>query len=153
LLVGWVGGPQASDLIPRSGRLTVAQHFSAGIDVRDALQAREAGDRAHGISLTVGDDSLLDRAIASLSRIFNLSADTIQDQLEHCYVHDWRSDQFSCGAYSYLPVNGLRAQQVLSEPIDGRLFFAGEATSIGHIGTVHGAIQSGRRAAQEVLEK
>ena len=48
---------------------------------------------------------------------------------------------------------GLRAQQVLSEPIDGRLFFAGEATSIGHIGTVHGAIQSGRRAAQEVLEK
>jgi len=32
-----------------------------------------------------------------------------------------------------------------------KLFFAGEATSIGHIGTVHGAIQSGQRAAREIL--
>ena len=151
LLVGWVGGTQASDLSPRSGRLTVAQHFSAGIDVTDGIQAREAGDRDHGISRDAGENLLLDRAIASLSRIFNLPAADIHEQLDRCYIHDWRTDPFTCGAYAYLPVNGVEAQRVLSEPVDSKLFFAGEATSVGHIGTVHGAIQSGQRVAREIL--
>jgi len=41
----------------------------------------------------------------------------------------------------------------LAEPIGGKLFFAGEATSVGHIGTVHGAIQTGQRAATEILNE
>ncbi|MDQ2936691.1 MAG: FAD-dependent oxidoreductase [Acidobacteriota bacterium] len=48
-------------------------------------------------------------------------------------------------------MNGLEAQQTLARPLDNTLFFAGEATSVGHIGTVHGAIESGHRAAKEVL--
>jgi len=40
----------------------------------------------------------------------------------------------------------------LAEPLSGRLYFAGEATSNGHWGTVHGAIASGLRAAREILE-
>ena len=151
LLVGWVGGAQASDLSSRSGRLTIAQHFSAGIDVTDDIQAREAGDRDHGTSRIVGEDLLLDRAIASLSRIFNFPAADIHEQLDRCYLHDWRADPFTGGAYAYLPVKGVEAQRVFSEPIDSKLFFAGEATSVGHIGTVHGAIQSGQRAARELL--
>jgi monoamine oxidase len=47
----------------------------------------------------------------------------------------------------------LELQQILARPIDKKLFFAGEATSVGHIGTVHGAIQSGQRAAQEILSR
>ena len=94
---------------------------------------------------------LLDQAAASLGLIFNIPPETIRDKLEASYVHDWRHDPFSHGAYSYVPVNGLAAQKILSQPIENRLFFAGEATSIGHIGTVHGAIQSGQRAAQEIL--
>jgi len=50
-----------------------------------------------------------------------------------------------------VPVNGLELQQILAQPIANKLFFAGEATSVGHIGTVHGAIQSGQRAAKEIL--
>ena len=96
-------------------------------------------------------NEILDQAIASLALIFNVSTETVRNQLEASYFHDWRHDPFSRGAYSYVPVNGLAAQQILSQPIDKRLFFAGEATSLGHIGTVHGAIQSGQRAAQEVL--
>src|ERR1041384_912060 len=152
LLVGWVGGAQADALRPRSGRLTVAQHFSAGSPSFDEVEAREAGDRKQQSELSplVGE-SILDHAIASLARIFNLPASEILAQLETFYIHDWRNDPFSCGAYAYLPVNGLQAQQVLSEPIDSKLFFAGEATSVGHIGTVHGAIQSGQRVARETL--
>ena len=34
----------------------------------------------------------------------------------------------------------------------GQLLFAGEATSAHHYGTVHGAFESGERAAAEVLQ-
>lgn len=101
---------------------------------------------------SLGTSAILDRAIESLALIFNISANEVRAQLQASYTHDWRDDPFSRGAYSYLPVNGLEDQQVLSESLDHKLFFAGEATSAGHIGTVHGAIQSGQRAAQEILK-
>lgn len=96
-------------------------------------------------------DALLDQAMRSLSLILNTSAAEVRNQLEASYVHDWHDDAFSRGAYSYVPVHGLEAQEVLSRPLDNTLFFAGEAICIGHVGTVHGAIQSGQRAAQEIL--
>jgi monoamine oxidase len=42
-------------------------------------------------------------------------------------------------------------REVLAEPVDGRLFFAGEATSPEFFSTAHGARDSGERAAEEVL--
>ena len=98
------------------------------------------------------EGGLVDQAITSLSLILNTSTAEIQGELEASYIHDWHDDAFSRGAYSYVPVNGLEAQQVLSQPLDHKLFFAGEATCAGHVGTVHGAIQSGQRAAREVLD-
>jgi monoamine oxidase len=50
-------------------------------------------------------------------------------------------------------VNGLENQKTLAQPVKHKLFFAGEATSVGHIGTVHGAIQTGQRAAAEVMDR
>jgi len=94
---------------------------------------------------------MLNQAIESLGRIFNMSRDEILAQLQLASAHDWRNDPFSLGAYAYVPVNGLELQKILAQPIDGKLFFAGEATAAGHIGTVHGAIQSGQRAAREIL--
>lgn len=95
--------------------------------------------------------TMLDQAIESVSRIFNLSRDEILAQLHTASAHDWRHDPFALGAYAYVPVNGLELQKILAQPLAGKLFFAGEATSIGHIGTVHGAIQSGQRAAREIF--
>jgi monoamine oxidase len=97
-------------------------------------------------------DELLAEAIQSLQVILRVSATQLREQLLSAQVHDWGADPFSRGAYSYLPVNGLAAQQALGEPIDDVLFFAGEATSVGHIGTVHGAIESGERAAREIIK-
>ncbi len=124
VLVGWAGGSKA-----------------------DALLAAEAiAPRSQK-----ADAPLLADAIASLAQIFNLPPSEIRDQLEAHYTHDWRNDPFSLGAYAYVPVNGLPSQAALAEQIDHKLFFAGEAMSIGHVGTVHGAIQSGMRAARDVL--
>jgi monoamine oxidase len=95
--------------------------------------------------------AMLDQAIESLGRIFNLSRPQILAQLQAASAHDWRNDPFSRGAYAYVPVNGLELQRILAQPIANKLFFAGEAMSVGHIGTVHGAIQTGQRAAREIL--
>lgn len=67
------------------------------------------------------------------------------------WTHDWQSDPFSRGAYSYAAVGGSGAAAELARPLDRTIFFAGEATSSDQTGTVAGAIESGKRAASEVL--
>ncbi|HMQ31173.1 MAG TPA: NAD(P)/FAD-dependent oxidoreductase [Chloroflexaceae bacterium] len=65
---------------------------------------------------------------------------------------DWSRDPWSCGAYTYSAVGMGAARAALAEPVAGTLFFAGEAVAQGgHIATVHGAIESGRRAAAAIL--
>ncbi|WP_017589221.1 flavin monoamine oxidase family protein [Nocardiopsis ganjiahuensis] len=66
----------------------------------------------------------------------------------------WSEDPFALGSYSYLPPNPLGAsvRGLLAAPVGGRLFFAGEATSEEAPATTTGALLSGRRAAEEVLE-
>jgi len=49
-------------------------------------------------------------------------------------------------------VGGHGARRALAEPLRDTLFFAGEAADFeGEHGTVAGALQSGARAAREVL--
>ena len=62
----------------------------------------------------------------------------------------WEQDLFARGGYAYFDPAydpGLRAW--LARPF-GRLFFAGEHTSIRWQGYMNGAVESGRRAAAEV---
>jgi monoamine oxidase len=95
---------------------------------------------------------LMDESLASLSSIFHIEKAELEKQVEAFYCHDWQTDPFSRGAYSYSKVGGEGAQGMLGAPVDGILFFAGEATDVtGHNGTVHGAIASGKRAAKEIL--
>jgi monoamine oxidase len=95
-------------------------------------------------------DDWLSDSLKSLAMLFGLPETKLRELLVSFHTHDWSSDPFARGGYSYLPVNGLESQRRLSQPIDDVLFFAGEATSAGHIGTVHGAIESGERAAREI---
>jgi monoamine oxidase len=84
-------------------------------------------------------------AVDSATRLFG-----VHDlELEAAYVHDWLSDPFSRGAYSYVTVGGQNARGELAAPIHDTLFFAGEATD-AEGGTVTGALHSGMRAAREV---
>ena len=75
----------------------------------------------------------------------------IEEESVKAYFHDWQNDSFSRGAYGYGKIGSDGAQAALAEPINGTLFFAGDATDItGNNGTVHGAIASGLRAAKEI---
>jgi monoamine oxidase len=65
---------------------------------------------------------------------------------------NWIDDPFALGGYSVAPPGAARAHDVLAQPIDGRLYWAGEATATASwSATVHGAYASGRRAAAEIL--
>jgi monoamine oxidase len=68
-------------------------------------------------------------------------------------VSRWRQDPFARGAYSFNAVGTSRKDRkaLSGADWDGRLVFAGEATSPDHPATVHGALISGRRAAAAVL--
>jgi monoamine oxidase len=97
-------------------------------------------------------DAITHKAAEVLSRLMQVEKPQVQAQLIAAYFHDWDSDPFSRGAYSYVKAGGEGWQHTLGAPIDNTLFFAGEATdTTGNNGTVHGAIASGKRAAKEVL--
>jgi len=97
------------------------------------------------------EESVLRKAVASLARIFQLGEAEIRAQVKDWFIHNWHKDPFTVGAYCYVPPNGLEAQMSLAQPVAKTLFFAGEALAVGHIGTVHGALSTGKRAAEQVL--
>ncbi len=71
---------------------------------------------------------------------------------EATFLHDWRTDPWSAGAYTYGRVHGAAARYAFAEPVDGTLCFAGEAVCpAGHMGTVHGAMRSGIDAARKLI--
>ncbi len=112
------------------------------------ITAWAAGPKAEALRGKTEAD-LVRTALASLRNILGDEV-TGEDALEPVawYYHDWENDPFARGAYSYVAVNGLAAQRALAAPVEDTLFFAGEATDTsGHLGTVHGAMASGIRAA------
>ncbi len=95
--------------------------------------------------------SRLERSLVALSEVLAVPRRELEEQLDAWASHDWRADPFSRGAYSYIGVGGNGAPRALTRPVEGTLFFAGEATNAEEIGTVAGALSSGRRAARELL--
>lgn len=68
-------------------------------------------------------------------------------------VTRWAADPLSYGSYSYLPTGATPDDRdMLAEPLESVLYFAGEATSRDYPATVHGALLSGQAAATRLLE-
>jgi monoamine oxidase len=124
--------------------------FWTALPVRTPLiVAWAAGPRAVRLE---GADSgkIVDAALTSFSTLFNDRID-LERELESATVHDWQSDPYARGAYSYAMVGGEDASEALAKPLAATLFFAGEAADSEETGTVAGALRSGARAAKELL--
>ncbi|MFY9209493.1 MAG: FAD-dependent oxidoreductase [Aestuariivita sp.] len=65
----------------------------------------------------------------------------------------WRRDPFALGSYSFKAVGSSRKDHkaLFGPDWDGRLWFAGEATSTNYPATVHGALMTGRQVADAML--
>jgi monoamine oxidase len=97
-------------------------------------------------------DELGDVACVALAEALDVEEGTLRKMLVATHRHDWASDPLSRGAYSYVPVGAMGAPHAMAVP-EGRIFFAGEHTDVtGHWGTVHAALRSGLRAAEQVFE-
>jgi monoamine oxidase len=93
-----------------------------------------------------------DAACRELAIIFSVPLDYLRMQLICCATHDWQTDPYTFGAYSYVAAGGLESVLKIAAPVDDTLFFAGEHTdTTGHWGTVHAAVRSGLRAARQIL--
>lgn len=105
------------------------------------------GDAAMDL-LRRGEEEALDDALESLRReLGRPGLQAVDAQLV-----DWVSDPYARGGYSYVRPGHRGARELLAEPTPP-ILWAGEATSPeADAATVHGALQSGRRAAREVLE-
>lgn len=107
-----------------------------------------AADALTGLTL----EQRVDRALDSLAHVLRLPRADVDRQVVAWHTHDWAADPYARGAYSYVLVGGMEAQAEFARPVENTLFFAGEATELdGHQATVHGALFSGQRAADEVL--
>jgi monoamine oxidase len=69
----------------------------------------------------------------------------------HHIVSAWDQDAWVKGAYSCARPGAADQRPILAQPIDDRIFFAGEATSSNAYASVHGACISGRDAARATV--
>jgi monoamine oxidase len=91
-------------------------------------------------------------AVESLAHALHLPVRDVRSRLELARFHDWGLDPWARGAYTYVGVGGREAHRALASPVADTLYFAGEATCGGGLNaTMEGALQSGRRAAAELL--
>lgn len=115
------------------------------------LVAWAGGPQARRVAAAAAPGDIVRKALAGLQTLFGAEAD-VASQLEAHYYHDWQQDPFARGAYSYVLVGGSAAREALAQPVADTLFFAGEASDVdGEAGTVTGALQSGVRAARQLL--
>jgi monoamine oxidase len=90
-------------------------------------------------------------ALRGLAPALRLSPGSLEERLEAAEVVDWGADPLAGGGYAVFPPGSAGAAEALARPIDGTLYFAGEATEPDFAGTVAGALRTGERAAREVL--
>ena len=97
---------------------------------------------------TGGERAFFDFAAGQLTGV--LGTDFAQ-RIKPIHIHCLGLDPFSRGAYSFAEPGKADNRTALAQPVDWRLFFAGEACSRHDYSTAHGAYRTGIDAAEAVL--
>ena len=131
------------------GRTDTAQ--TAGYHLRPfgrpMIEAYFGGDLAWGLEAE-GEAAFFDFAASELS---NLLGSSFRRRLAPVATSMWGAEPWSRGAYSHCLPGHFGAREVLRQPVENRIFVAGEATAPAFYGTCHGAWMEGERAAVEAL--
>jgi monoamine oxidase len=88
------------------------------------------------------------KAVRELETVFGLD---LAGRLREGRFTGWGANPWARTGYSFVPPGGRGLRATLAASVGGVLHFAGEATHTVRPATVHGAIESGERAAAEVL--
>ena len=100
----------------------------------------------------LSEKEILKKALESLSEIFSVDVTQLQKKLKGWHIANWVNDIYSCGGYSYEVVNGSAIKQIIKQPIEQTIYFAGEGLYDGpEIGTVEAALYTGRETAHQMV--
>lgn len=112
-----------------------------------ALMAFNAGSHARRLE-DLADEAVIEEAMTVLRTLFGPQIPAPQSW----QITRWAADPLARGSYSFYATRSTpQDRATLAEPIEDRLFFAGEATRTDHPSTVHGAYLSGLAAARAIL--
>lgn len=143
----WPDDAELIDIVPsasRRGEWVESLSLTALVDV-PALMMFNAGKFARTVE-TMTDPEVIASASSALKPAFpEISTPT------GLLRSAWSVDPFSLGSYSFIGVGASLADRDALAAPEGRRFFAGEACSHDHAGTVHGAYTSGEAAAKALL--
>jgi monoamine oxidase len=141
------------DALPKDGNLrgatmrTAMGSFHLRPFGQPCIEGYFGGSFAH--ALENSDDGAL--AAEAIDEIVALLGSDFRRKLKPLAQSRWAHDPFARGSYSHALPGHAGKRAVLATPVDGRLFFAGEATSPNFFSTAHGARDSGEQAAAAVL--
>lgn len=122
----------------------------------DAVFGKETGknilglfainDKANPYTRLGSDEEMIGKILAELDEIFQ--GDASKYYQKHA-IQNWSKEPFIQGSYSYyFDSDDYSYMSDIFEPLENKVFFAGEATSKNNQATVHGACES----AFEVIE-
>jgi monoamine oxidase len=114
---------------------------------RPLIEGFFGGRLAHELE-AAGSGAFFDFAVAELVELFGSG---IRAHLHPLIQTGWARDPRALGSYSYALPGHADARAALAAPVDGRVFFAGEACSPHDFTTAHGAYQTGIEAADEAI--
>lgn len=116
----------------------------------NVLLAFVMGDQAAYLHSLGSDTAITNALLQELDLIYSGQATT---SFIASSVFDYTSKPYVKGAYSYSTIGMGDARAIASQPVDKKLYFAGEAMNInGHHQTVHGAVESGYKAITDFLD-
>jgi monoamine oxidase len=111
---------------------------------RPVIEAYFGGRLAHDLEAR-GVRGFFDFAASELA---GLLGNDFKRRVRPLHMHLWAADPFARGSYSYALPGRADCRARLAVPVDGRLFFAGEACSEHDFSTAHGGYLTGVTAAE-----
>jgi monoamine oxidase len=144
---------EAPELLPMEGHLignpnrTATGSYHLRPFGRPLVEGFFGGRLAHELE-AAGPGAFFDFAVAELIELFGSG---ICAHVRPLVETGWGRDPLARGSYSHALPGHADARAMLATPLDGRVFFAGEACSPHDFTTAHGAYQTGIEAADEAI--
>jgi len=99
----------------------------------------------------VTDEKLKEATISFLDKLEPVLPGSVNKWNGLATIDHWLSNQWSKGAYSYWKVGQYTKFAGILGEREGNIFFAGEHTSILYPGYLNGAVETGEKAARDVI--
>jgi monoamine oxidase len=88
----------------------------------------------------------------AIDRVPEVFGNDIRQHVTRSIVTAWATEPWTLGSYSCALPGQAHQRRQLARPLDEKVFFAGEATTISDHSCCHGAFSSGIRAAKEIAQ-